>query len=487
MATWDAIAQLPVSIDGYSLSGLEQPMGPEFIRACTLIDLHGGGEHGVGEDVVYDQLDHIAFQDAGQVLDLTGPATLGELSELIDGLDLFPDSPPVREPSRNYRRWAFESAALDLALRQAGKALGEVVGRTPRPLNYVVSMRLTAPAEGEPETAERLTSLLERYPGTRFKLDPTNTWTDELMAELAATGAVDSVDLKGHYKGTPVDVVTDADMYRRVAEAFPDAWIEDPDLDDPEAAKALEGEHDRITWDAPIHSVADIEALAFPPKTVNVKPSRLGGLESLCAAYDYCERARDRRLRRRPDRAGRRPRPHPVPGRHVPSRHPQRHRPAGLQPGPGARRAAVQPAGGARGRHRLPIPRGSRHVIKEFRDFILRGNLVDLAVAFVIGAAFAALVTSLVSNIFTPLIAAIVGEPSFAGLKFEINGSVFTYGRFLNALISFLSIAAVVFFFVVKPYNALLGRFTKAKEDDPQPDVVLLEEIRDLLKQQGSR
>ena len=82
MATWDAIAQLPVSIDGYSLSGLEQPMGPEFIRACTLIDLHGGGEHGVGEDVVYDQLDHIAFQDAGQVLDLTGPSTLGELSEL---------------------------------------------------------------------------------------------------------------------------------------------------------------------------------------------------------------------------------------------------------------------------------------------------------------------------------------------------------------------------------------------------------------------
>ena len=126
-------------------------------------------------------------------------------------------------------------------------------------------------------------------------------------------------------------------------------------------------------------------------------------------------------------------------------------------------------------------------MIKEFRDFILRGNLVDLAVAFVIGAAFAALVTSLVSNIFTPLIAAIVGEPSFAGLKFEINGSVFTYGRFLNALISFLSIAAVVFFFVVKPYNALMERFTKAEEDDPQPDVVLLEEIRDLLKAQGSR
>lgn len=285
MGTWDSLASLPVSIDGYALTPLSQPLGPEFTRECTLITLDGGGEQGVGEDVVYDALDHIAFRDAGPVLDLTAPSTLGELSELMDGLDLFPDAPPVRDFSRLYRRWAFESAALDLALRQAGKSLSEVVGREPQPLTYVVSMRLT----GEPETSERLTSLLERYPSTRFKLDPTNTWSDELIAELAATGAVDSLDLKGHYRGTPVDVVTDAGLYRKLAEAFPGVWLEDPDLDDPDAATALEGEHDRITWDAPIHSVADIEALPFPPKTVNVKPSRLGGLESLCAAYDYCD------------------------------------------------------------------------------------------------------------------------------------------------------------------------------------------------------
>jgi L-alanine-DL-glutamate epimerase-like enolase superfamily enzyme len=286
VGTWDTLASLPVSIDGYALQPLSQPLGPEFTRECTLIALQGGGEEGVGEDVVYDALDHVAFRDEGQVLDLSGPATLGELSELMDGLDLFPSSPPVRDFSRLYRRWAFESAALDLALRQAGKPLGVVVGRPPRPLNYVVSMRLT----GQPETSDRLTSLLERYPSTRFKLDPTNTWSDELIAELAATGAVDSLDLKGHYKNTPVDVVTDPELYRKVAEAFPDAWLEDPDLGDPAAAEALAAHHDRITWDAPIHSVADIDALPFPPKTVNVKPSRLGGLESLCAAYDYCER-----------------------------------------------------------------------------------------------------------------------------------------------------------------------------------------------------
>ncbi len=291
MGTWDALAELPVRIEGYDLQGLEHAFTPEFTRMCTLIRLHGGGEEGVGEDVVYDVLDHIAFQDEGAILDLTGPATLGELSELLDSLDLFPNSPPVRdEVSRNYRRWAFESAALDLALRQAGRALGDVVGRSPQPLSYVVSMRLPKPDLEGPESADRLTELLTRYPSTRFKLDPTNTWTDELIAELAATGAVDSLDLKGHYKGTPVDVVTDPELYRKVAEAFPEAWLEDPDLTDPGAAAALQPFHDRITWDAPIHSVADIEALPFAPRTVNVKPSRLGGLESLCAAYDYCER-----------------------------------------------------------------------------------------------------------------------------------------------------------------------------------------------------
>lgn len=290
MATWDALADLPVAIEGYDLQGLELELSPEFTRACTLIRLSGGGHEGAGEDVVYDQLDHVAFQDAGAVLDLTGPSTLGELSELMDGLDLFPGSPPVRDPSRNYRRWAFESAALDLALRQAGRPLGDVVGRTPQPLDYVVSMRLPKPDPDGPESADRLTELLERYPSTRFKLDPTNTWTDELIAQLVATGAVDSLDLKGHYKNTPVDVVTDPELYRKVAQAFPGAWLEDPDLGDPDAAAALEPYRDRITWDAPIHSVADIEALPFAPRTVNVKPSRLGGLESLCAAYDYCER-----------------------------------------------------------------------------------------------------------------------------------------------------------------------------------------------------
>ena len=289
MSTYDRLAGLPVEIESYSLEGYEQQYTPEFSRMTTVIRLEGAGEEGLGEDVIYEGLDHVSLQAAGPVLELAGSHTLGSLGERLDGLDLFPD-PPVREVSRLYRRWAFESAALDLALRQAGRSLGEVVERAPRPLNYVVSMRLGAFGEEGPEKADKLTRLLERYPGIRFKLDPTNTWTDELMAELAATGAVDSLDLKGHYRGTPVDVETDPELYRKVAEAFPDAWIEDPDLTHAEAAAVLEPHRDRITWDAPIHSIADIEALPFPPKMVNIKPSRLGPLEALCNAYDYCER-----------------------------------------------------------------------------------------------------------------------------------------------------------------------------------------------------
>jgi large conductance mechanosensitive channel len=97
-------------------------------------------------------------------------------------------------------------------------------------------------------------------------------------------------------------------------------------------------------------------------------------------------------------------------------------------------------------------------MLKDFRAFILRGNLVDLAVAVVIGTAFGAVVTALVKDLVTPLIAAIGGEPDFSGLKFTINGSAFLYGEFLNALFAFLIIAAVIFFLVIKPLNALMDR-----------------------------
>ncbi|MBK5233667.1 MAG: large conductance mechanosensitive channel protein MscL [Thermoleophilia bacterium] len=99
-----------------------------------------------------------------------------------------------------------------------------------------------------------------------------------------------------------------------------------------------------------------------------------------------------------------------------------------------------------------------------FREFIARGNVVDLAVAVVIGAAFTALVTSMVEDLMTPIIAAIIGEPDFSALSFTINGSEFTYGNFINALIAFLSVAAAAYFFVVAPMNAYKEHLAEEEE-----------------------
>src|SRR2546425_1412745 len=128
MATYDRLAELPIEMEAYELEGLEREVSREFTRLTTVIRIRGRDQEGLGEDVTYDALDHIALQDAGAVHDLTGARTFGDLCELVEGLDLFP-SPPVRDVSRLYRQWAFESSALDLALRQAGVSLAQRVGR----------------------------------------------------------------------------------------------------------------------------------------------------------------------------------------------------------------------------------------------------------------------------------------------------------------------------------------------------------------------
>ncbi len=282
MASFDLLADLPVEVDGYSLEGLRAELAAGFERVCTLVHLHGGGLQGTGEDVVYDADEQVAFQEAGSVHKLAGSYALGELCELIESLDLFPVA-PKREVSRLYRVWAFHSAALDLALRQAGTPLHAVLGRESAPMRYVCSLRL-----GEPPTLEPVTRRLGLDPTLRFKLDATSSWTPRLIDALARSGVVDSIDFKALYRGTTVDQPPDPVLYQRVVDAFPDAWLEDPDVVDPATAEVLSAHHDRITWDASIHSIADIEGLPFAPRMVNLKPSRIGGLAKLCATYDYC-------------------------------------------------------------------------------------------------------------------------------------------------------------------------------------------------------
>jgi hypothetical protein len=284
MATYDAVSSLPLSIDGFTLEALSEDVSSGFTRRTTVVHLHGGGHEGVGEDVTYGGDEQLALQAAGPVHELAGDHTIGSFSELVDSLELFPDGAPKAPAWRLYRRWAFESAALDLALRQGGRSLADVLGRDPAPVRFVVSKRLP-----EPPSADGLRRLLTLYPGTRFKLDPTGDWSDEIVAELVALDAVDALDLKAAYKGTAVDVATDPALYRRVAEAFPAATIEDPDLDDADAAAVLEPHRDRISWDAVIHSVSDVESLPFQPSTLNIKPSRFGSLQALLDAYDYAD------------------------------------------------------------------------------------------------------------------------------------------------------------------------------------------------------
>jgi large conductance mechanosensitive channel len=128
---------------------------------------------------------------------------------------------------------------------------------------------------------------------------------------------------------------------------------------------------------------------------------------------------------------------------------------------------------------------GRRTMLNDFKKFLLRGNVVDLAVAVVIGAAFTAVVTALVKDIITPLIAAIGGKPDFSNLFFTLHGSKFMYGDFINAFISFLIMAAVVFFFVVQPINQLVKLATRNQKkaaDAPDPQLMVLEEIRDELR-----
>ncbi len=285
---WRKLAVLDLTIDSYELSGHDRSYG-DFVRPSTLIHLRGGGQEGIGEDVVYDVLDHVSHRDAGPSLDLGGKRTLGEFCELLGELDLFGGIEPGMPASLHYRRWAYESAALDLALRQAGVPLHEALGIDPKPLNFVCSTRLTS-FDGEgPSSTEALRKRLAKYPDLAFKLDPENDWTPELIAEISSLAPVRVADLKGHYRGTPVDVETDPVLYGQVIEAFPEAYLEDPDVNE-ETRPLLEPVADRVTWDAPLHSLADITGLEWKPKAINSKPSRFGSLQEILAIYEHCRR-----------------------------------------------------------------------------------------------------------------------------------------------------------------------------------------------------
>jgi hypothetical protein len=268
---YERLAALPLEIEGYATRRHERPVSSGFTRVTTEVMFYGGGEVGSGEDVTYDADDHDAFPTG---FGLGWAGTLGGFLSRFEGRALFPRQ-PRRDASHEHRRWAFESAALDLALRENGLSLGEAVGRAYAPVRFVVSTRLD------------IRPWLEIYPDLEFKLDPTAEWDRKLMTEIGRCGCVRVLDFKAYYTGTPVDVTPDAKLYRAVAKAFPEAILEDPSLED-DCGKALRPARERLSFDAPIHSWADVEALPLSPRYLNVKPSRFGSLQRL---FEFIERA----------------------------------------------------------------------------------------------------------------------------------------------------------------------------------------------------
>ena len=271
MALWDRVRDLALVVDSFRTERRSVDVSSQFTRVTTTVVFGGAGHEGRGEDVTYNAEDHDWFPEP----ELPGATTLGSFSASLDGLSLFSGEPKMGA-SGDYRRWALESATLDLALRQNGLGLGEAVEREQRPVRFVVSTR------------EDAFAWLAAAPELELKLDPENEWERPFMERLAATGRVRVLDLKAYYTGTAVDVVPDPELYRNVVAVFPDVVIEDALLDGA-CGEALRGQEKRLSFDAPIHSVADVRALAVEPGWLNIKPSRFGTVARLLECIEYCD------------------------------------------------------------------------------------------------------------------------------------------------------------------------------------------------------
>jgi L-alanine-DL-glutamate epimerase-like enolase superfamily enzyme len=228
---------LPLTIERKTVTHLVRPL-----RTTAIVRLEGGGEYGLGEDVTF-QADDLLQESPRDAWPFFG--TFAEFSLWLASEDLF-GRPPKYDVVRNYRRWAFEAAALDLALRQAGARFDEVVGRAPEPVEFVVS-----PAPG----------FSSFPPDARLKID---------AVDLRPGLPVDVVDFKD--SGEPATVEAALALY-------PDALLEDPPVVVPDA---------RVSWDIRITSADEVRRLPERPSAINVKPARLGSIAAVFDLYELC-------------------------------------------------------------------------------------------------------------------------------------------------------------------------------------------------------
>jgi hypothetical protein len=271
MSAWEKLRDLELVAESFDTERRAIEVSTEFTRVTTTVVFGGGGTEGRGEDVTYTGEDHDWFP----TVDPPGATTLGDFSRSLDDVTLFRGEPQM-PASADYRRWALESAALDLVLRQKGLSLGEALGREHKPVRFVVSTRGDAFA------------WLEAAPDLELKLDPDDKWELPFMERLAATGRVRVLDLKAYYRGTVVEVEPNPWLYRTVVELFPDVVLEDAWLED-ECGEIVRPQAGRLSFDAPIHSAADVRALDVEPGWMNIKPSRFGTVARLLECIEYCD------------------------------------------------------------------------------------------------------------------------------------------------------------------------------------------------------
>ncbi len=305
MSTWKRLAGLELEVEDYALEGLREDVSSDFERLKTII--HSAVAAWRGWARMSPTTPRTTWPCSGRGRTCRWPAaTRSPPSASTWPASSCPGSHPRREVSRRYRTWAYESAALDLALGQAGLTLHGALGRHPERVRFVVSLRL-----GEPPTLEPITSAWRTTPTLRFKLDPTSSWDEALIAGLVRMDVVDSVDFKGLYVGSIVDQPADPVLYKRVVEAFPQAWIEDPALT-PRPTPCWQGtasvllgrQHPLDRRHQSLPTAGHGQHPALPPGRAAKPP---GGLRRL-------RRTRDRQRRGWAVRARRRPRSGPIPG-----------------------------------------------------------------------------------------------------------------------------------------------------------------------------
>lgn len=282
---WSSIAELPLQIDSCATSQLALDGATSFTRRTTIVELHGDGLVGRGENISYSGDVQLLVPAHVAQLPLTGSWTLDSFRAHLDTLELVPPGDRTDGDHPNYHRWALKSAALDLALLQADSTLAGELGTSRDPIRFCLSMGL-----GSPPSTDTIVGWLAHEPSTTFKIDSSREWNELVCEQLATTRAVRVVDFKGHYTGDWIDNAPDPDLYGRVARTLPDVILEDPMLTE-ETLTALGADGiARHAWDAPVHSLEDAMRLVAErrPRAMNIKPSRFGSVRELLRTIAWC-------------------------------------------------------------------------------------------------------------------------------------------------------------------------------------------------------